>query len=54
MPLTVKSFTSANDAASALSAERGARYLGGGTLVMRAVNEGDISVATIVRATDRS
>lgn len=54
MPLTVKTFASAGDAAHALSAERGARYLAGGTLVMRAVNEGDLSFSTIVRATDKA
>src|SRR5437762_2326400 len=52
MPITVKTFTSVGDAASALSSDRGARYLGGGTLVMRALNEGDISISTVVRATD--
>jgi CO/xanthine dehydrogenase FAD-binding subunit len=30
------------------------RYLGGGTLVMRALNEGDVSISTVVRATDRA
>ena len=54
MPLTVKTFTSAGEAANALSAERGSRYLAGGTLVMRAVNEGDLSFSTVVRATDKS
>jgi len=54
MPLTVKTFASAGEAANALSAERGSRYLAGGTLVMRAVNEGDLSFSTIVRATDKS
>src|SRR5438874_13554745 len=52
MPITVKTFTSFGDAASALSSDRGARYLGGGTLVMRALNEGDISISTVVRASD--
>ena len=54
MPVTVKTFASFGEAASALSADRGARYLGGGTLVMRALNEGDISISTVVRATDRA
>jgi CO/xanthine dehydrogenase FAD-binding subunit len=31
-----------------------ARYLGGGTLVMRALNEGDISISTIVRVSDHA
>jgi CO/xanthine dehydrogenase FAD-binding subunit len=52
MPVTVKTFASSGEAAAALSADRGARYLGGGTLVMRALNEGDVSIVTVVRATD--
>src|SRR5215470_10721301 len=54
MPVTVKTFASSGEAAAALSSDRGARYLGGGTLVMRALNEGDVSIATVVRATDSS
>jgi xanthine dehydrogenase small subunit len=54
MPVTVKTFATSGEAASALSSERDARYLGGGTLVMRALNEGDLSVSTVVRATDRA
>jgi xanthine dehydrogenase small subunit len=54
MPITVKTFTTLGEAASALSADRQASFLAGGTLVMRAVNEGDPSVAIIVRSTDRS
>jgi CO/xanthine dehydrogenase FAD-binding subunit len=54
MPITVKTFGSVGEAASALSSDRAARYLGGGTLVMRALNEGDISISTIVRANDQA
>jgi CO/xanthine dehydrogenase FAD-binding subunit len=54
MPISVKTFASLGEAASALASDRGARFLAGGTLVMRAINEGDTSVATIVRATDRA
>jgi CO/xanthine dehydrogenase FAD-binding subunit len=54
MPVTVKTFASAGEAAAALSADRAARYLGGGTLVMRALNEGDISISAIVRASDHT
>src|SRR6201984_2935380 len=54
MPVTVKTFSTAAEAALALSSDRAARYLGGGTLVMRALNEGDISISTVVRATDRA
>src|SRR4029453_18016306 len=39
MPVTVKTFASSGEAASALSSDRGARYLGGGTLVMRATDQ---------------
>jgi CO/xanthine dehydrogenase FAD-binding subunit len=54
MPVTVRTFATSGEAAAALSSERDARYLGGGTLVMRALNEGDVSLSTIVRATDRA
>ncbi len=54
MPVTVRTFASSGEAAAALSADRGARYLGGGTLVMRALNEGDISISTVVRASDHA
>lgn len=54
MAVTVKTFASAGEAAGALSSDRTARYLGGGTLVMRALNEGDVSVSTIVRASDQA
>jgi xanthine dehydrogenase small subunit len=54
MPVSVKTFATIPEAASALSSERGARYIGGGTLVMRAINEGDLSFSTIVRVQDRN
>lgn len=54
MAVTVRTFASASEAAGALSSDRSARYLGGGTLVMRALNEGDVSVSTIVRASDQA
>src|ERR1700752_4931939 len=54
MPVTVKTFTSSSEAAAAWSSDRSARYLGGGTLVMRALNEGDVSISTVVRATDQA
>jgi len=54
MPVTVKTFPSIHDAAAVLSSDRNARYLGGGTLVMRALNEGDISISTVVRASDQA
>jgi CO/xanthine dehydrogenase FAD-binding subunit len=54
MPIAVKTCSSLAEATAALSADRGARFLAGGTLVMRAVNEGDLAISTIVRATDRA
>ena len=54
MTVTVKTFPRLADAAGALSQERGARFLAGGTLVMRAVNEADPTIETIVRSTDPS
>jgi xanthine dehydrogenase small subunit len=50
--INVKTFPRLADAASALAHERGARFLAGGTLVMRAVNEADPTIETIVRSTD--
>jgi xanthine dehydrogenase small subunit len=52
--VTVKTFTRLSEAAGALSSERGARFLAGGTLVMRAVNEADPTITTLVRSTDPS
>jgi CO/xanthine dehydrogenase FAD-binding subunit len=49
----VKTFATLSEAASALQSDRAARFLAGGTLVMRAINEGDVSIGTIVRSTDR-
>ncbi len=54
MTVTVKTFARLVDAAAALASERGASFLAGGTLVMRAVNEADPAIETIVRSTDPS
>jgi len=54
MTVTVKTFARLVDAAAALASERGACFLAGGTLVMRAVNEADPAIETIVRSTDPS
>lgn len=51
MPLTLQTFSTVADACAALKAP-GTRYLGGGTLAVRAANEGDLSFSTLVRATD--
>jgi len=54
MAVTVKTFSSVSEAAGALSSDRSARYLGGGTLMMRALNEGDVTISTVVRAHDQA
>ena len=54
MPIAVRTFTTPAEAAAALSSDRSARFLAGGTLVMRALNEGDVSIGTIVRLDDRA
>lgn len=48
----VQTFESLADAANALSTDRGAHFLAGGTLVMRALNEGDQSITSIIRTID--
>lgn len=50
----VKTFDRLRDVVAALGAEAGARYLGGGTLLVRGINEGDLAVTTLVRASDRA
>jgi CO/xanthine dehydrogenase FAD-binding subunit len=52
MPVRVETFPRIEEAARALAASRNARFLGGGTIVMRDVNEGDQSFDIIVRSTD--
>ncbi|MER9591091.1 FAD binding domain-containing protein [Mesorhizobium australicum] len=51
MALALQSFATVKDASAALEAS-GTRYLGGGTLVVRAANEGDVSVSGLVKSTD--
>ena len=51
MGLSLQTFPTAAEAQSALS-EAGTCYMGGGTLVVRAANEGNLSFSTIVRTTD--
>lgn len=48
----VTTFEDLSQAARALSSGRGTRFLAGGTLVMRALNEGDQEITSIVRTTD--
>src|SRR5208282_1186437 len=53
MPVSVKTCATPAEAAAALSSDRGARYIAGGTLVMRALNGGDVGITTLVRLADR-
>ena len=49
MGFSVKTCASSDEAAQALNADHAARFMAGGTLIMRSVNEGDQSFSTIVR-----
>ncbi|RWL86421.1 MAG: xanthine dehydrogenase family protein subunit M [Mesorhizobium sp.] len=51
MSLALQTFSTVKDANAALQAA-GTRYLGGGTLVVRAANEGDVSTSSLIRVTD--
>ncbi|TKB18050.1 MAG: xanthine dehydrogenase family protein subunit M [Mesorhizobium sp.] len=53
MSLALQTFPTVKDANAALRAS-GTRYLGGGTLVVRGANEGDVSVSSLVRVTEPS
>ncbi len=52
MVVSVKTFEHVADASAALSADREAWFLAGGTLLMRGVNEGSRNFASMVRTTD--
>jgi CO/xanthine dehydrogenase FAD-binding subunit len=52
MAVEVKTVGSLSEAAKAVSADRAARFLSGGTLLMRSINEGDLAIGTLVRTTD--
>lgn len=52
MGLTLQTFPTVDGARAALAANESTRYLGGGTLVVRQANEGDISFSGYVRAAD--
>jgi xanthine dehydrogenase small subunit len=52
--VTVKTCATPAEAAAALASDRGARYIAGGTLIMRWLNEGDVSITTLVRLADRA
>ena len=50
MPLTLQTFPTTDAAGAALAGDAASRYLGGGTLIVRSANEGDVSFSTYVRA----
>lgn len=52
MPVSVQSHPRLEDAARAMSSSRDARFFGGGTLLMRALNEADPGISMLVRCTD--
>ena len=54
MAVSVRTFDQAGEAAGALSADRDAYFLAGGTLIMRGVNEGSSALSTLIRTTDTS
>ena len=51
MPIALQTFATIKEAGAALAAT-GSRYFGGGTLLVRDVNEGDIGISAYVRVTD--
>jgi xanthine dehydrogenase small subunit len=52
MPVDVRTCATMAEAAGVLSGDRGARLIGGGTIVMRDVNEGRLTEGTIIRIAD--
>ncbi|RAH98838.1 oxidoreductase [Acuticoccus sediminis] len=54
MPVSVATYASLAEAGRAFADRRTARVYSGGTIVMRAVNEGDTSFDTLIRITDRA
>ena len=52
MALTLQIFPTTDAAGAALAADGASRYLGGGTLVVRSANEGDVSFSRYIRAAD--
>ena len=54
MTVDLHTFETLRDASTAVGRDPSARFLGGGTLLVRAINEGVAEFATLVRCTDRS
>ena len=53
MTVELQTFDTLRDASTAVGREPGARFLGGGTLLVRALNEEVADFSTMVRCTDR-
>ena len=54
MTVELWTFDTLRDASTAARRESSARFLGGGTLLVRALNEGTADFSTLVRCTDRT
>ena len=54
MSVSVKTFDTAAEAAQALAGDRTARFMSGGTWIMRAVNEGEQSFSTVLLTRDQT
>ena len=54
MTVGLQTFETLRDASAAVGREPRARFLGGGTLLVRALNEGVADFSTLVRCTDRT
>jgi xanthine dehydrogenase small subunit len=52
VPVTVRTFPTVAEAAAALANERDARFFGGGTLIMRRINEGAPPFRIVIRTAD--
>ena len=54
MTIGLQTFETLRDASAAVGRDPSARFLGGGTLLVRALNEGGADFSTLVRCTDRA
>ena len=52
MPVNVRIVQGLQEAAGILASDRGAQLLGGGTLLVRAINEGTMTEGTLLRTLD--
>ena len=52
MTIAVRTFSQLNEAASDVASDRDAAFFGGGTLIMRGINEGRAHISALVRTTD--